>query len=71
MTIDRRQIRLLWLESRTFLFSGIISSATENMPTLALTLLGAPQRVATFEVVRKLSSAISVFLHGLAIAYSP
>ncbi|WP_182926809.1 hypothetical protein [Sphingomonas paucimobilis] len=31
----------------------------------------APQRVATFEVVRKLSSAISVFLHGLAIAYSP
>lgn len=71
MTIDRRQVRLLWLESRTFLFSGIINSATENMPTLALTLLGAPQRVATFEVIRKLSSAISVFLHGLAIAYVP
>lgn len=69
--IDRKHIWLLWQESRTFLVSGIINSAGENMPTLALTLLGAPQRVATFEVMRKLSSAISVFLHGLAIAYAP
>lgn len=69
--MNRHHVRLLWLESRTFLASGIISSATENMPTLVLTMLGVPQRVATFELMRKLSSAISVFLHGLAIAYAP
>lgn len=63
--------RLLWSESRTFLLSGIVMSATESFPTLALSALGVPQAVATFELVRKLSSAVSVFLHGLAIAFAP
>ncbi|WP_395391144.1 hypothetical protein WBP07_11290 [Novosphingobium sp. BL-8A] len=64
-------VRLLWTESRTFLVSGIVMSATESLPTLALTALGVPQAVATFELVRKLSSAVSVFLHGLSIAFAP
>lgn len=63
--------RMLWSESRTFLLSGIVMSATESFPTLALSALGVPQAVATFELVRKLSSAVSVFLHGLAIAFAP
>ena len=70
-TVRPYHLRTLWVESRTFLVSGMVSAATENLPTLALTWLGLPQRVATFEVVRKLSSAISVFLHGLAIAFAP
>lgn len=70
-TVRPHHLRTLWVESRTFLVSGMVSAATENLPTLALTWLGVPQRVATFEVVRKLSSAISVFLHGLAIAFAP
>lgn len=66
-----RDLAVLWSESRTFLVAGMVSSATENVPTLALTMLGIPERVATFEVMRKLASAISVFLHGLAIAFAP
>jgi len=69
--LRRDDIVVLWMESRTFLVAGIVSSATENVPTLALTMLGIPERIATFEIMRKLASAISVFLHGLAIAFAP
>lgn len=64
-------LNMIWCESRTFLFSGFIMSASESLPTLSLAGLNQVDSIAVFELLRKLSSAVSVFLHGLSIAFSP